>query len=128
VSVAFDAGTASQAEAASEAEVVAAAVMACPGVVDLNAGRLAPVATYLPGRRVLGVQLGPDRILVSVTLATGTSVPQTAQAIRARLTDIGGGRPVDVHVADLQDPVASAGPSTPADHQPSTAQPTNGGV
>jgi hypothetical protein len=86
-------------------EVIAAAVRACPGVLELNGGGLAAIATYLPGRRVVGVRLDEDRILVGVTLARGASVPQTAQAIRTRLANLADGRPVDVHVADVQDPV-----------------------
>lgn len=79
------------------------AVLACPGVVALNGGGLAPVATYLPGRRVAGVRLDEHRILVSVTVARGCKVPELAEQIRANLWSFAAGRPVDLHVADVAD-------------------------
>lgn len=85
----------------SAADQVAKAVLACPGVVALNGGGLAPVATYLPGRRVAGVRVDEHRILVSVTVARGCRVPELAERIRANLWSFAAGRPVDLHVADI---------------------------
>ncbi|MFD4183444.1 hypothetical protein ACFWPB_20405, partial [Rhodococcus sp. NPDC058514] len=39
------------------ADLIADAVLAVPGVAGLHGGMFGEVATYLPGRRVLGVAL-----------------------------------------------------------------------
>ena len=82
------------------ADTVAAAVAAVPGVAGLHPGPHGEVASYLPGRRVPGVRLRPDRCEVHVSLVWGAPVPRTADAVRAavqRLT----GTPVDVTVEDV---------------------------
>lgn len=87
-----------------EADAVAAAVLACPGVSGLHEGGWRPVATYLPGRRVAGVRLDEQRIQLSVTVSPGSRVPDLVASIRASLAGLARGRPVDVQVADIQDP------------------------
>jgi hypothetical protein len=87
-----------------EADAIVAAVLACPGVSSLHEGGWRPVATYLPGRRVAGVRLDEQRIQLSVTVTPGSRVPDLVASIRASLADLARGRPVDVHVADVQDP------------------------
>ena len=87
-----------------EVDAVAAAVLACPGVSSLHEGGWAPVATYLPGRRVAGVRLDEQRIQLSITMAPGSRVPDLVASIRANLAGLARGRPVDVQVADIQDP------------------------
>ncbi|SNR95146.1 Uncharacterized conserved protein YloU, alkaline shock protein (Asp23) family [Geodermatophilus pulveris] len=86
------------------AEVIAAAVRTAPGVTGLHAGGPRPVVTLLPGRRVDGVQLTDERVTVSVVVARGVPVPVLAEQVRTRVEPLAGGRPVDVHVADLQLP------------------------
>lgn len=85
-------------------ERVADALLAHPDVVRLSAGRFGSIATYLPGRRLVGVALGegdePARI--SVVLRLGAPVPATADALRALVgAETGAGR-VDVVVTDLE--------------------------
>ena len=46
----------------------------CPAVAGLHPGGTKFVATYLPGRRVVGVRVEDDRVLLSVVLARGASV------------------------------------------------------
>lgn len=89
-----------------DAERIAAAVIAVHGVAGLHAGMFGEVATYLPGHRVLGVRVGPDRVDVHVSLALDAPVRPTATAIQravAAITDL----PVDVTVEDLV-PVTTA--------------------
>ncbi|WNV75119.1 hypothetical protein [Geodermatophilus sp. DSM 44513] len=86
------------------AEVIAAAVRAAPAVAGLHAGGLRPVVTLLPGRRVDGVQLTDERVTVSVVAARGVPLPLLGEQVRTRVAPLAGGRPVDVHVADLQLP------------------------
>lgn len=100
----------------SRAESIAAAVLACPSVTRLTGGVAGEVATYLPGRRVVGVRLRPDRITVHVAGRYGVPVGRIAAdvraAVRAVLADpssvpspaeghIAADVPIDVVVDDL---------------------------
>lgn len=86
------------------ADRVAAAVLALPGVAGLHTGIFGEVATYLPGRRVEGVRLRPDRAEVHLVLAWGAPVEVTAAAVR-RVAAAVAGTVVDVSIEDVADPV-----------------------
>lgn len=86
---------------ALDVDVVAAATLQCPAVAGLHQGGTRFVVTYLPGRRVVGVRLDADRVLVSVVLARGASVPSLDKQVRDALAPLVEGRLVDVHVADV---------------------------
>jgi len=88
----------------NEVDVLAAAVQGVVGVVALGGGPLQPT-TYLPGRRVAGIRSTTDRIEVAVTASFGLPATVVADGIRAALAVAARGRPVDVHIADLQVPV-----------------------
>ena len=88
--------------APADADAIAAALMACPAVAGLHEGGTRAVATYLPGRRVVGVRVEDQRVLVSVVLASGSSVRTLAAQVRSSLAPHVRGRQVDVHVADVQ--------------------------
>jgi uncharacterized alkaline shock family protein YloU len=85
------------------AERVVAAVTAVPGVVAMHPGRFGEVATHLPGRRVVGVQLRADLVEVHVMLAWEADLLRTADAVRAAAV-AAAGRPVDVVVQDVLGP------------------------
>lgn len=85
-----------------DADAVAAATRACPAVADLHEGGMRVVATYLPGRRIVGVRIEDDRVTVSVVLAYGTSVHSLEDQVRGALAPHVEGRRVDVHVADVR--------------------------
>ena len=87
-----------------DVDAVAAAVRACPGVSDLHGGRYGEVTTYLPGRVVRGVVVGGGRVRVQVRSGWGTEAPQLAAVITAALAPLTGNRPVDVAIADIDDP------------------------
>ncbi len=78
------------------------AVLAVPGVVDLHGGAFGEVATYLPGRRVHGIRLRPDHAEVRVTLAVGSSVRDTAHAVRLAVAPWTGDLPFHVAVEDVR--------------------------
>ncbi|WP_258724558.1 hypothetical protein [Cellulomonas sp. NS3] len=101
--------------ARTEADVVAAAVLACPAVVGLRAGG-GLVATYLPGRRVDGVRIGPDAVEVSLVARLGVPVPTLDAQVRAALAPHARGRAVHLHVEDVLDSVrvTSPDPASPA--------------
>ena len=99
---------------ADPADAVAAAVLAVPAVVALHPGGLRHRAvTYLPGRRVEGVHLDGDRVTVSVVGTLGVPVALLADQVRSAVAPLAGGRPINVHVADLQ-PLADQLPALPA--------------
>ncbi|KQU65219.1 hypothetical protein ASD62_10385 [Phycicoccus sp. Root563] len=79
---------------------IAAAVLAVPGVSDLHAGMFGEVATYLPGRRVSGIRLQPDLTEVHLTIAFGSPVRETADAVRRAVAEQVG-TPVHVTVEDV---------------------------
>lgn len=84
-----------------DVDALAAATLKCPSVARLHPGGTRFVATYLPGRRVVGVRVGEDRVLVSVVLAQGASVPTLGKQVRDALAPLIAGRAADVHVADV---------------------------
>lgn len=88
------------ADPAVVADAVSAAVLAVPGVVALHAGPFGTVATYLPGRRVIGVRLRPGAGEVHVVLHEHADVLRTAARVHAAAEPLAGG-PVHVVVEDL---------------------------
>jgi uncharacterized alkaline shock family protein YloU len=84
-----------------DADTVAALVRAVPGVVDLHPGMFGEVATYLPGRRVVGVRIDDARVEVHITVSTDADVRETASAVRATVGAAVPETPVDVTVEDV---------------------------
>ena len=97
--------------AAELADAVAAAVRAVPGVAGLHTGVFGEVATYLPGRRVEGVRIGPGGCAVHVVLIWGAPVLATADLVRAAVTPLVGAR-VDVTVEDVVPAATGMGAGT----------------
>jgi hypothetical protein len=99
---------------AHSADSIATAVLACPAVAALHPGGLVHrTVTYLPGRRVEGVHVDDDRIAVSVVGVQGIPVTLLAGQVRSAIAPLAGGRPIDVHVADVA-PLADLPPALPA--------------
>ena len=90
------------AEETYDVDVIAAVALACPAVAGLHGGGPRVVATYLPGRRVDGVRVEDDRVLVSVVLVYGVPVRTLERQVRNALAPHVDGLSVDVHVADVQ--------------------------
>ncbi|SDB84807.1 hypothetical protein SAMN05216410_0420 [Sanguibacter gelidistatuariae] len=84
------------------ADLIAAAVLRCPAVVALHSGGHRPVATYLPGRRVAGVHVDDRGIQIALVGVIGVPVTELAAQVRSAVAPYALGRPVDVHVADVQ--------------------------
>ena len=97
----------------SQAELVAAAVLACPEVAGLHGGRFGEVATYLPGRRVIGVRITPTEVFVHVIARYRVTVNQIDTAVRVALVPHVGALPVTLTIEDLvADLPARGGPVT----------------
>jgi uncharacterized alkaline shock family protein YloU len=84
-----------------EAEQIATAVSAVPGVAALSGGRLGGVGTYLPGRRVTGVVLREDDLEVHVVGRYGVPVAEIAAEVRQAAEPYVGDRTVHVIIEDL---------------------------
>jgi uncharacterized alkaline shock family protein YloU len=82
------------------AVAIADAVTSCPGVASLSSGELGEVATYLVGRRVIGIRLR-DSIEVHVVGRYGTTVDSLAHQIRTAVQQVAPGPEVDVYIDDL---------------------------
>lgn len=102
-------------------ERVAAAVLAHPAVARLHGGPFGSVASYLPGRRVVGVRAAegaaaePVEVSVVVRWPAGASLPVLAEEIAALVRGVAGERPVDVRVADLVPALPGPPPGTRPD-------------
>jgi hypothetical protein len=86
-----------EAAAGAVADDVAARVAACPAVAGLADG---PAATYLPGRKVIGVAVRHHVIAVSV-IARWEPLPEVVRQVRAAVAQAAPGHVVDVDVADI---------------------------
>ncbi len=82
-------------------DLLAAAVQACPSVAGLHGGRFGEVATYLPGRRVLGVRVTATAVDVHVTGWFPATTLQIATQIRAAVAPWAAGSAVDVTIEDM---------------------------
>ncbi len=82
------------------ADEVRSAVLAVSGVARMHGGRFGEVATYLPGRRVVGVRLDDAGTQVHVALWTSVPVSRAAPLIR-RAVEAVTGPPVHVHIEDI---------------------------
>lgn len=110
-----------------DVDAVAAAVLGCVGVAGLDNGQFGEVASYLPGRQIPGVMVRDGRVMVQVRSRWGVPAPELAALIRAVLLPLTGPRPVDIVVADIDDPAAPLGAwppaATPGAPGPGTAWP-----
>jgi hypothetical protein len=95
--------------AATEADLIAARVLEVPGVAGLHGGAFGEVATYLPGRRVLGVRLTDPGCAVHIVVGYPHNVVDVADAVHDVVAPLAAG-PVVVTVED----VAPANHPTPA--------------
>lgn len=89
---------------APDLDAVATAVVGCPPVAGLSGGRFGEVATYLPGRRLVGVRLDGEELEVHVVARWGTPLPEVGDAVRRAVAPVGGGRPVTVYIDDIEVP------------------------
>ena len=91
-------------EPPSPAEAIAAAVRRIPSVAVLGGGTVTQTATFLPGRRVVGVRVGEDVVEVHVTARYGASLPDLGDEVREAVATVTPGLRVDVFVDDLEVP------------------------
>ena len=85
-------------------------VLACPGVVAMHGGISGEAATYLPGRRVVGVRIMPDRVEVHVVARWPIPASEIATQVWANVARVVDGRRVDVVIGDVLMPHADEAP------------------
>jgi hypothetical protein len=102
-----------------DVDAVAAAVQACAGVAGLDGGRFGEVVSYLPGRTVPGVVVSDSRVKVQIRSRWGIPARELAALITSALAPFTRGKPVDVVVADIDDPPGTLRPREPADRHTS---------
>lgn len=76
------------------------AVLAVPGVTGLHGGPLGVAATYLPGRRVVGIRRREDHVEVHVAVSGSRPVRQVAEDVRRAVRTVVD-QPVHVTVEDV---------------------------
>ncbi|NMH94734.1 hypothetical protein HF519_24800 [Pseudonocardia bannensis] len=93
------------------AERIAAVVTAHPAVARLDAGAFGAVATYLPGRRLVGVRIGElgEPVELGVVLNLDRPFPEVVRVLRREVAALCGGAPVDILVADVDTTGSPAG-------------------
>ncbi len=106
---------------AVEIDAVAAVVVGVAGVSALDGGPFGEVASYLPGRVVPGVAVDDSRIRVQVRSRWGVPAADVAAIITAALAPLAGPRPVDVTIADIDDPPVAVPASVDAAVRPRPA-------
>jgi hypothetical protein len=89
-------------------DAVADAARGCPAVDRLCSGAWGGVVSYLPGRQVPGVRVARDHVVVSVRSRWGVPAAELARQVRVVLAPLTGARRIDVVVADVADPPATA--------------------
>lgn len=89
---------------------LATLVLACPGVVAMHGGVAGEAATYLPGRRVVGVRILPDGVQVHVVSRWPTPASEVAAQVWAATARAVAGKRVDVIIGDVLLPTVGAVP------------------
>ena len=97
-----------------DVDAVAAAVRGCAGVSALDGGPFGETVTYLPGRTVDGVVVGGGRVRVQIRSRWGVEAPVLAVLIATAVAPLTGLRPVDVVIADIDDPPSGPPAGKPA--------------
>jgi hypothetical protein len=97
------------------AERVAATVTAHPAVARLDGGMFGSVATYLPGRRLVGVRIGrgTEPVELGIVVRLASRIPDVVAELRREVAALCGGAAVDITVADVDVPAIAVGPPAP---------------
>ena len=74
------------------------------GSAGLDGGQFGEIASYLPGRKVEGIMVSGGRVTVQIRSRWAVPAPALAALVTAVLAPLTGCRPVDVVIADIDDP------------------------
>ncbi|NUT12824.1 MAG: hypothetical protein HOQ38_20355 [Nonomuraea sp.] len=70
-------------------------------MAGLSGGPFGTVATYLPGERVMGVCADEGKVEIALVATLERPLPETADEVRRAVSDLAGGRPVNVRIDDV---------------------------
>jgi hypothetical protein len=87
-----------------DVDALAATVRACHAVSDLAAGRPGSPATYLAGRRVVGIAVYETEVRIQVRSRWGTPMQEVAAEVENAARPLVGDRTIEVIIADIEDP------------------------
>lgn len=93
-------------------DAIARAALSCAGVIRLSGGFAGEVATYLPGRRVVGVRLSGDHVEIHIVAGLDRPLPDVGERVRAavhRFVDLA----VWVFIDDVEPSVSPAASLAP---------------
>jgi len=90
-------------------DLVAAAALGCPLIAGLTGGRFGEAATYLPGRRLLGVRSVGEEVEIHVVARWDSPLPDVAEAVRTAVAPYVGAMAVAVFVDDIDVPATDGG-------------------
>lgn len=102
------------ADVAVDVDAVAAAVAACRTVAGLSGGPTGTAATYLPGRRVVGVRVDDGTLTVHAVGVYGPTVDTIGTEVRSAVAPLAGGRTVRVVLEDLAVPTGQSPSPSPS--------------
>ncbi len=92
-------------------DAVADAALSCPGVARMSGGVVGEVATYLPGRRVVGVRVTDGEVEVHIVARWGLPVTEVADAVHQAVRPVTAGLRSSVFVEDVDLPAEEASPT-----------------
>ena len=97
-----------------DVDAVARAVRACAGVADLYSGRFGEIGSYLPGRRVGGVQVDDTSVTVHIRARWGYGVRDLFTQINATTVSLRNGCRLNLVVDDIDDGLTASGATAAA--------------
>ncbi|MEV1170057.1 hypothetical protein [Nonomuraea sp. NPDC049784] len=95
------AGTAAVGGGTGEASAIAERARSCQGVAGLSGGPFGTVATYLPGKRLMGVSVNDRAVEIAIVATLDRPLPETADEVRRAVLDLAGDRQVNVRIHDV---------------------------
>ena len=95
-----------------DVDTVARAVRACAGVADLYAGRFGEIGSYLPGRRVGGVQVDDRSVVVHIKARWGYGVQDLLAQVGAVTVALRNGRRLELFIDDIDNDLTGSRQST----------------
>lgn len=87
-----------------DAHAVAEAAAGCRSVARLSPGSFGEVATYLPGRRIIGVRVTEDHVEVHIVARWGAPLPRVGEEVRTAVKPLARTMPVEVFIDDIEFP------------------------
>lgn len=103
-------------------DVISQRVLDHPAVAHLDGGPFGTIASYLPGRRVVGVRVNEEdgSVDLAVVLWVGHPLQAVVAALRHAVMEVAGPVRVNVTVADLHSVDDEPLPDPPVDGVPVT--------